>query len=173
MLCGPSQGHNWHNIFVCVLLKALLLTFRQTIQRKGVPLGGWLRKRHPIWAVSWVVKHGLAFTTTYSLDSLPHVWQPQELWTEAQAEPYTFSKPHLANNCVHLQNFYMHYAISFYGPKLLACAGSSIYPEPSIRSDTEETGPEYQWKCFTNYTAANEISFMCVNLARLSHCIFD
>lgn len=72
----------------------------------------------------------------------------------------------------HLQSCYTHYAFSCCGPNLLAWAGSSIFLVPSIRSNTEETGPRHQWKCFTNYTVAKEMNFMGINLERLLQHIF-
>lgn len=39
--------------------------------------------------------------------------------------------------------------------------------------NTEEAGPRYQWKCFTNDTVANELNFMGINLEELLQCTFD
>lgn len=129
---------------------------------KGGSSGWMIWNNHPaFWADTWVVKCRLAFTTNHTLGRLP--WAHTALawglvWAQCilQAPPCKPQHP--------FTKFCMHYAISCCGSKLLAWAGSNICPVPSIRSNNEETGPRYQWKCPTSYTAANEINFMGINL---------
>lgn len=124
--------------------------------------------RFPVfWADTWVVKWGLAFTTTHTLGRLPHACTAWVTISWGLVWVQHILQAHLAKCSIRLQNFCMHYAICYCGPKLLACVGSSICLALSIRSNTGETGPRYQWKWSTNYTVANEMNFMGINLKRL------
>lgn len=130
------------------------------------------KKNTVSWADTWGMKSGQAFIGNHTLDRFPRPCIAQTTLAEAHSELCTFPKTHLVNSRAHLQNCYTHYAHSCRGPKLLACAGSSVFPGPSIRSNTEETGPRYQWKCLTYYIVAKERNFMGINLERILHHFF-
>lgn len=147
--------------FIWIMLLIFTVSLWDRYYCKRALLCGWIRKRHPVfWADTWVVKFDQLSPPPTPLAGCPmqaQLWQPQ---AEAHSEPCTFLKPTFCTAALicKTSTCSMH---SLLWRKLLACAESSICSVPLIRSNTQETGLRYQWKCFTKNSVVNFEFYRC------------